>query len=79
MMSIHPGEILAEELKSRGMTVESLAEAVDIPVEALRRIVAQTAAIDARTADHIADYLGTTPEFWTLLQTIYDKTMAEEE
>ena len=37
MRPVHPGEILGEELEELGMSVDALANALDIPADRLQR------------------------------------------
>lgn len=70
---IHPGEILEEEfLKPLGISQYQLAK--DIAVSRLRisEIVRGQRAVTADTALRLAEYFGTSPEFWLNLQSRYD-------
>lgn len=73
MLSIHPGEVLREDLmKPLGLTVSGLARELKIPVNRLREIVNRRRAINADAALRLSRYFGSTPEFWINLQTAYD-------
>ncbi len=70
---IHPGEILLEEyLKPLGMTQGALAGALKVPVGRIREIVRGHRRITPDTAMRLAQYFGTSAQFWLNLQSGYD-------
>jgi addiction module HigA family antidote len=77
---LHPGEVLREEfLEPLGMTSYALAKALHVPRPRIERIVREENPITADTALRLARYFGTSPEFWTRLQDLYDLRVAERE
>jgi addiction module HigA family antidote len=77
---ITPGEYLAEEfLGPLGLSVNALALALRVPATRMQAIVNSQRAITADTALRLAQYFGTTPEFWINLQGIYELDKAKRE
>ena len=69
----HPGEILKEEvllpLEEKQTT---LAERRGCPPAKINEIVNKKRGVTPETALSLADIFGTTPEFWSNLQSNYD-------
>jgi addiction module HigA family antidote len=79
MPPIHPGETLREDfLKPLGLTANRLASELFVPVTRINDIVRGRRAITADTALRLARYFGTTPQFWTNLQSNYDLELAQD-
>lgn len=77
---IHPGEILLEDfLKPMGISQNRLALAMRVPSNRINEIVRGQRSISAETALRLSLALGTSPEVWLNLQTLYDLRMAEEQ
>ncbi len=77
---VHPGEVLGENyLIPAGVTVNSLAMALRVPVSRMYEIVHCERAITPETALRLARYLGTSAEFWLGLQSDYDLEKAQQE
>lgn len=73
----HPGEVLHEEfLEPLGVPQTMLAEKLGIPVQRINEIVNEKRGITPETAWLFSGAFGTTPEFWTNLQTAYDLARA---
>jgi addiction module HigA family antidote len=69
----HPGEILWEEfLKPLGVTQVAFARHLGISPQRVREIIHGRRAVTPETAWLLSQALGTTPEFWSNLQTVYD-------
>jgi len=69
----HPGEILLEEfLKPLGVTQVAFAKHIDVPIQRINEIIRGKRGITSETAWLFSQALGTTPEFWINLQTVYD-------
>ena len=78
MRPIHPGEILREEfLVPLGMSAHALALELKVPAPRIYAILNEHRAITPDTALRLANYFGTTPEFWLNLQTAYDLKVAQ--
>ncbi len=76
MRPIHPGEILAGELKEIGMSANALAKALGVPANRISAILNARRGITADTALRLARFFGTTPEFWLNLQQSHDLKLA---
>jgi addiction module HigA family antidote len=76
---IHPGEILADELKEIGISAAELARTLQVPANRISQIVARKRAISADTALRLARYFGTTPDFWMNLQKTYELDVARQQ
>ncbi len=72
MRAIHPGEILRDELDFLGLSANRFALKLHVPANRITAIIKGTRSISAETALRLAQFFGTTPEFWINLQTSYD-------
>ncbi|WP_299436363.1 HigA family addiction module antitoxin [uncultured Rhodospira sp.] len=75
--AIHPGEILADELETLGVSVAAMARAIDVPQSRMADVVNGKRAVTADTALRLACYFGTSARFWLNLQTAYDLAVTE--
>lgn len=75
---IHPGEILADELKELGISAAQLARSLQVPANRITQILSGKRAITADTALRLARWFGTTPEFWLNFQKNYELRLAEQ-
>jgi addiction module HigA family antidote len=75
--AIHPGEHLAEELKTLGMSAAGLARNLHVPTNRVTQILNGQRAITGDTALRLAHFFGTTPEFWLNLQSLYELRIAQ--
>lgn len=78
VLAIHPGEHLAEELETLGMSAAELARKIDVPTNRVTQILNRTRAITGDTALRLAHFFGTSAQFWLNLQTLYELRLAEE-
>ncbi len=76
---IHPGEILKEELKDLDMSANALALALHVPANRISQILNGRRNVTADTALRLAQFFGTTPEFWLNLQKSYELRLAERQ
>ena len=76
--AIHPGEHLAEELKELGMSATELARKLDVPPNRITGILNGQRGITGDTALRLAHFLGTSPEFWLNLQSLYELRVAQK-
>ena len=77
---IHPGEILREEfLKPLGMSMNKLANHLQVPANRITQIVEGRRGITGETALRLARYFGTSAEFWLGMQKDYDLQVARDE
>src|SRR6266566_10133036 len=75
---IHPGEHLAEELKTLGMSAAELARKIDVPTNRITQILNGERSITGDTALRLAHFFGTSPEFWLNLQSLYELRLAQK-
>jgi len=76
--AIHPGEHIAVELEELDMSASQLARTLNIPRNRLTEIIRGRRGISADTALRLAQWMGTTPEFWMNLQRNYELRLAEQ-
>ena len=76
--AIHPGEQLAEELKTLGMSAAELARQMQVPTNRVTEILNGQRALTGDTALRLGHFFGTSPEFWLNLQSLYELRLAEE-
>lgn len=76
--SIHPGEILADELDELGISATQLAQQIRVPPNRISEIIRGRRGITGDTALRLGHWFQTSPEFWLNLQTSYDLRVAEE-
>ena len=76
---IHPGEVLAEQLKELGMTGADLARALHVPANRIYQLLSEKRAMTAETALRLEDWLGVEAEFWLNLQKRYELERARLE
>jgi addiction module HigA family antidote len=76
---IHPGEILADEIQERGLSVVALARALRVSPSRIAAVTNGLGGISADTALRLARYFGTSPQMWMNLQAAYDLEVAERE
>jgi HTH-type transcriptional regulator/antitoxin HigA len=75
---IKPGEMLQEELDSRGWNQADLADIVGRPVQAINEIIAGKKAVTPDTAVALSRALGTSPEYWLNLESAYRLDLLEK-
>ena len=77
---IHPGEILQEEfLAPLEISINALGRDLDVPAQRIGEIIRGKRSITLDTALRLAEYFGTTPQFWLNLQMWYDLETAEDQ
>jgi addiction module HigA family antidote len=77
VIPIHPGEHLAEELKTLHMSAAELARKIAVPTNRVTQILNGTRSISGDTALRLGHFFGTSPQFWLNLQALYDVRIAE--
>jgi antitoxin HigA-1 len=76
-ITIHPGEILLKEfLEPLRLSQAELARILHIPQNRVNELVRGKRGITPETALLLADYLGTSAEFWMNLQSAHELTKA---
>lgn len=76
MRAIHPGEILKGELEELNLSANAFAKALDVPTNRITAILNEQRGITADTALRLAQFFGSTPDFWMSLQSSYDVKVA---
>ena len=79
MRSVHPGEILRDELDELELSANALAKALGVPVNRITMILNGQRGVSADTALRLARYFGTTPQLWMNLQKSWELRRAEIE
>src|SRR5699024_3649856 len=83
--AIHPGEHIAieldelDEVDGLGLSASGLARTLNIARSRLTEIIRGRGGISADTALRLAQWLGTTPEYWMNLQRNYELRWAREQ
>jgi len=77
--SAHPGDVLAEELKTLGVTPTELARQIAVPPNRISQIIHGKRAITGDTALRLAHWFGTEPRFWMDLQAQHEVRVAQEQ
>jgi addiction module HigA family antidote len=77
VIAIHPGEHLAEELKTLDMSAAELARRIEVPTNRITQILNGERSITGDTALRLAHFFGTSPEFWLNLQNLYELRLAQ--
>jgi len=78
LIAIHPGEHLAEELEALRMSAAELARKIQVPTNRVTQILNGRRAVTGDTALRLAHFLGTSPEFWLNLQSLYELRLAQK-
>ena len=78
VIAIHPGEHLAEELRTLDMSAAELARKIDVPTNRITQILNGTRSITGDTALRLGHFFGTSAQFWLNLQSLYDLRVAEQ-
>lgn len=76
--AIHPGEILADELKALGITPTELSRQIKVPPNRLTQIIHGQRGITGDTALRLGHWFGTSAQFWLNLQSAYDIRIAAQ-
>ncbi len=75
---VHPGEILAEELQERGLSITELSTNLGVPVNRIQSIVNERRNFSPEIALLLSKFFKTSPEFWLNLQQTWSLKQAEE-
>ncbi len=75
---IPPGEILAEELKTRGMPQRELAARLGRPAQVVNEIVNAKKAMTQDTALELERVLDSDAQYWANLESRYRMTLARQ-
>lgn len=74
-----PGELIREELLSRGWSQSDLADVIKKPLPSVNRIIKGTKAITPETAIALARAFGTSPDYWMVKEAGYRLSLAERD
>ena len=75
----HPGEMLLEEfLVPMGLTQRELADAIHVPYQRVNDLIHGRRGVSPSTALRLAQFFGTTPDFWMNLQLRWDLSIAQQ-
>jgi addiction module HigA family antidote len=75
---IHPGEVLADDLRALNMSASALARQLKVPTNRITEILNGERAVTGDTALRLAHFFGTSAQFWLNLQTLYDLRLTEQ-
>jgi addiction module HigA family antidote len=76
---VHPGGILADELKELGISARQLARQISVPANRITQIMREQRGISGDTALRLGRWFGTGPELWMNLQKTYELNLARRE
>ena len=76
---IHPGEILADEMKELGVSAAELGRILHLPSSRITQILNGQRGVSADTALRLGQWFGTGAEFWMNLQKFYELRLAQYE
>ena len=77
MRSVHPGEILKDELEEFGVNQAAFARQIDVPPNRVSQIIAGKRSVTGDTALRFGHWFGVKPQFWLNLQSQFDLAAAE--
>ncbi|MEX2262918.1 MAG: HigA family addiction module antitoxin [Bryobacteraceae bacterium] len=75
---VHPGQVLAEDLRDAGISMNQLAKALQVPMNRISAIVNGQRGITGDTAVRLARYWGTSAQYWMNLQSRYELEVAQD-
>jgi len=78
MIRVHPGKILADEIRARALSANALALKLRVPANRVTEIVNGKRSISPETAIRLGRYFGTGAGLWIRLQADYDLAQAEK-
>ena len=79
MIRVHPGKILADEMRARALSANALALKLRVPANRVTEIVNGKRGISPETAIRLGHYFGTGAGLWIRLQADYDLAQVEKE
>lgn len=79
MRTVHPGEILKDELDELGIKPTEFARQIDVPPNRISQIIGGKRSITGDTALRLGHWFGMDPQFWLNLQTQFDLLTAEHQ
>ena len=79
MIRVHPGKILADEMRARALSANALALKLRVPANRITEIINGKRSISPETAIRLGHYFGTGAGLWIRLQADYDLAQVEKE
>jgi antitoxin HigA-1 len=79
MIRVHPGKVLADEMRARALSANALALKLRVPANRITEIVNGRRGISPETAIRLGHYFGTGAGLWIRLQADYDLAQAEKQ
>lgn len=73
---VHPGEILAQELKELDITPTELSRQIKVPTNRVTQIINGDRGITGETALRLGHWFKTSAQFWLNLQALYEIDLA---
>ncbi len=77
VLPLHPGEMLKEEMKERGLSIQALARALRVPATRIHAIVNGKRGITADTSARLGCYFETSTNFWLKIQIDYEMRLLD--
>jgi len=75
--TVHPGEILRDELDTLGISPTAFARQIDVPPNRVSQIIAGKRAVTGDTALRFGHWFATNPQFWLNLQAQFELAVAD--
>jgi antitoxin HigA-1 len=76
--AVHPGEVLAHELRNLGVSPTELARLINVPPNRVTQIIHGRRGITGDTALRLGHWFGNSAQFWLSLQNAYEIRLAEQ-
>ena len=73
LVAMHPGELLRNEIKERGLTQTELSEKLGISQPFLNGLLKEKKKISIELAIKLEEILNIEAEFWAKMQRLFDK------
>jgi len=77
--TVHPGEILKEDLADIDVSAAKLARDLRVPANRITRIINGQQSITANTALRLAHWFGSSAQYWLNIQRNYDLAITERD
>jgi addiction module HigA family antidote len=77
--TVHPGEILRDELEELDMSLTEFARQIQVPANRVSQILAGKRAVTGDTALRLGHWFGMDPQFWLNLQAQFELAIADRE
>ena len=74
--TIHPGEVLQDELDELNVSTSEFAREIDVSTNRIGQIIAGKRSISADSALRFGHWFGVDPRFWINLQSQFDLATA---